>query len=176
VYVTAGDLSVVLPLRLLDAHALVGAQSWCGPPEAGADVYSVTRTARGLRTNHRLRIRTQPSTTAMCPTAPNPTHEQSALLAKVLYTEKDIRNKVHELGAAISKDYAGLNPIVACVLTGGKWRLWRPAATRRIGLGYTPRSASAYIRSRFRTTAPAFPTPGSAPSILFEMRATPEAH
>ena len=95
-----------------------------------------TRTARVLQTTPRARLRTQPPTTAMCPTAPNPTHDQSALLAKVLYTEKDIRNKVHELGAAISKDYAGRNPVVACVLTGGEWTFLMPPGHPTVYRGF----------------------------------------
>jgi hypothetical protein len=48
-----------------------------------------------------------------------PTHKDSALLCKVLYTEAAIATRVQELGASISIDYAGRNPIVACVLNGG---------------------------------------------------------
>lgn len=39
-------------------------------------------------------------------------------IQEVLYTEEAIRQKVKELGAAISQDYEGRNPLVICVLKG----------------------------------------------------------
>ncbi len=39
-------------------------------------------------------------------------------IQEVLYSEEVIRKKVQELGAAISRDYAGRNPLVICVLKG----------------------------------------------------------
>lgn len=36
----------------------------------------------------------------------------------ILLTEEEIQAKVKELGEQISKDYAGLNPLVVCVLKG----------------------------------------------------------
>lgn len=39
-------------------------------------------------------------------------------IQEVLFTEEAIREKVKELGAAISKDYEGRNPLVICVLKG----------------------------------------------------------
>lgn len=39
-------------------------------------------------------------------------------ILEVLYSEEAISQKVKELGAAISKDYEGRNPLVICVLKG----------------------------------------------------------
>ena len=39
-------------------------------------------------------------------------------IQEVLYSEEAISQKVKELGAAISKDYEGRNPLVICVLKG----------------------------------------------------------
>lgn len=39
-------------------------------------------------------------------------------IQEVLYSEEVIQQKVQELGAAISRDYAGRNPLVICVLKG----------------------------------------------------------
>lgn len=39
-------------------------------------------------------------------------------VGRVLYTEADLRAKVGEMAATISRDYAGLNPIVVGVLKG----------------------------------------------------------
>jgi hypoxanthine phosphoribosyltransferase len=40
-------------------------------------------------------------------------------LADVLYTEEDIRDRVRALGAEISRDYAGRDPVLISVLKGG---------------------------------------------------------
>lgn len=40
-------------------------------------------------------------------------------IAKVLITEEQIRQRVAELGAQISQEYDGLNPLLICVLKGG---------------------------------------------------------
>lgn len=37
---------------------------------------------------------------------------------EILYSEEEIQAKVRELGAAISRDYEGRNPLVICVLKG----------------------------------------------------------
>jgi hypoxanthine phosphoribosyltransferase len=42
----------------------------------------------------------------------------SSGLGRVLFTEADIRRRVAELGGQISRDYAGLNPLVVGVLKG----------------------------------------------------------
>lgn len=39
-------------------------------------------------------------------------------IQEVLYSEEVIKQKVQELGAAISRDYEGRNPLVICVLKG----------------------------------------------------------
>ncbi|MFC5704250.1 hypoxanthine phosphoribosyltransferase [Cohnella faecalis] len=39
-------------------------------------------------------------------------------IQEVLYSEEQIRAKVQELGAALSRDYEGRNPLVICVLKG----------------------------------------------------------
>ncbi|MFC4600593.1 hypoxanthine phosphoribosyltransferase [Cohnella hongkongensis] len=39
-------------------------------------------------------------------------------IQEVLYTQEMIQQKVQELGAAISRDYEGRNPLVICVLKG----------------------------------------------------------
>lgn len=39
-------------------------------------------------------------------------------IQEVLYSEETIQDKVRELGAAISRDYEGRNPLVICVLKG----------------------------------------------------------
>jgi len=39
-------------------------------------------------------------------------------IQSVLYSEEEIQQKVAELGEAISRDYAGRNPLVICVLKG----------------------------------------------------------
>lgn len=39
-------------------------------------------------------------------------------IQEVLYTQEQIQAKVRELGAAVSRDYAGRNPLVICVLKG----------------------------------------------------------
>ncbi len=39
-------------------------------------------------------------------------------LSRVLFTEEDIHRRVGELGSQISRDYAGLNPLVVGVLKG----------------------------------------------------------
>ncbi|MBO9597342.1 hypoxanthine phosphoribosyltransferase [Cohnella panacarvi] len=39
-------------------------------------------------------------------------------IQEVLYSEEVIRKKVQELGAAVSREYAGRNPLVICVLKG----------------------------------------------------------
>jgi hypoxanthine phosphoribosyltransferase len=39
-------------------------------------------------------------------------------IQEVLYSEEEIRGKVKELGAAVSRDYEGRNPLVICVLKG----------------------------------------------------------
>ncbi|XID91808.1 hypoxanthine phosphoribosyltransferase [Paenibacillaceae bacterium WGS1546] len=39
-------------------------------------------------------------------------------IQEVLYSQDDIQQKVKELGAAISRDYEGRNPLVICVLKG----------------------------------------------------------
>jgi hypoxanthine phosphoribosyltransferase len=39
-------------------------------------------------------------------------------IQEVLYSEEVIQQKVQELGAAISRDYQGRNPLVICVLKG----------------------------------------------------------
>lgn len=44
--------------------------------------------------------------------------ELNSGLGRILYTEADIRRRVSELGAQISHDYAGLNPVVIGVLKG----------------------------------------------------------
>jgi len=40
-------------------------------------------------------------------------------VAQVLITEEALRKRVAELGARISSDYAGLDPLLLCVLKGG---------------------------------------------------------
>jgi len=45
-------------------------------------------------------------------------HELSHGLGRVLFTEEEIRRRVQELGAQISRDYAGLNPLLVGVLKG----------------------------------------------------------
>ncbi|WP_256762284.1 hypoxanthine phosphoribosyltransferase [Cohnella sp. WQ 127256] len=39
-------------------------------------------------------------------------------IQEVLYSQEEIQQKVQELGAAISRDYEGRNPLVICVLKG----------------------------------------------------------
>jgi hypoxanthine phosphoribosyltransferase len=39
-------------------------------------------------------------------------------IQEVLYSEEVIQKKVQELGAVVSRDYAGRNPLVICVLKG----------------------------------------------------------
>lgn len=39
-------------------------------------------------------------------------------IQEVLYSEEQIREKVKELGATLSKDFSGRNPLVICVLKG----------------------------------------------------------
>lgn len=39
-------------------------------------------------------------------------------IQSILYSEEEIQQKVAELGEAISRDYAGRNPLVICVLKG----------------------------------------------------------
>ncbi|MCP5100015.1 MAG: hypoxanthine phosphoribosyltransferase [Chloroflexi bacterium] len=46
-------------------------------------------------------------------------YHQSDDVSKIQFTAEDIKNRVQELGAAISKDYAGLNPLLIGVLKGG---------------------------------------------------------
>ena len=45
----------------------------------------------------------------------NSLHED---IKEILYTEEEIQARVRELGAAISRDFAGRNPLVICVLKG----------------------------------------------------------
>ncbi|CEH27803.1 hypoxanthine phosphoribosyltransferase [Aneurinibacillus migulanus] len=40
-------------------------------------------------------------------------------IEKVLLTEEEIADKIRELGRILSKEYAGKNPLVICVLRGG---------------------------------------------------------
>jgi len=40
-------------------------------------------------------------------------------IARVLISEEQIKERVAELGAQISRDYDGLNPLLICVLKGG---------------------------------------------------------
>ncbi|ERI08752.1 hypoxanthine phosphoribosyltransferase [Aneurinibacillus aneurinilyticus] len=40
-------------------------------------------------------------------------------IEKVLLTEEEIMDKIRELGRILSKEYAGKNPLVICVLRGG---------------------------------------------------------
>jgi hypoxanthine phosphoribosyltransferase len=44
--------------------------------------------------------------------------EMSAALGRIIYSEQDLRLRIDELGAAISRDYAGLNPLLVGVLKG----------------------------------------------------------
>ncbi len=37
---------------------------------------------------------------------------------RVLFTEEQIAEKVKELGEQITRDYAGLNPLLVCILRG----------------------------------------------------------
>ncbi|KAK3232779.1 hypothetical protein CYMTET_56886 [Cymbomonas tetramitiformis] len=46
-------------------------------------------------------------------------HEQTKDLTKVLFTEEEIKTCVNQMGKRISEDYAGKNPLVVGVLTGG---------------------------------------------------------
>lgn len=39
-------------------------------------------------------------------------------IQEVLYSEETIQKKVQELGAAVSRDYEGRNPLIICVLKG----------------------------------------------------------
>jgi hypoxanthine phosphoribosyltransferase len=39
-------------------------------------------------------------------------------IQKILITEKEINDRVKELGAKISQDYNGMNPVLVCVLRG----------------------------------------------------------
>lgn len=39
-------------------------------------------------------------------------------IREILYTEEDIQRKVSELGSLLSRDFAGRNPLVICVLKG----------------------------------------------------------
>jgi hypoxanthine phosphoribosyltransferase len=39
-------------------------------------------------------------------------------IQKILITEKEINDRVEELGAKISQDYNGMNPVLVCVLRG----------------------------------------------------------
>ena len=39
-------------------------------------------------------------------------------ILKVYFSEQEIQSKVRELGAAISRDYAGKNPLIVSVLKG----------------------------------------------------------
>jgi hypoxanthine phosphoribosyltransferase len=50
--------------------------------------------------------------------APYTAHEESADLLEVLFTEEDIRKRVEELGAVISRDYSGRDLTVMGVLRG----------------------------------------------------------
>ena len=40
-------------------------------------------------------------------------------IEKVLKTEKEIQEKIKQLGQQISKDYEGKNPVLICILKGG---------------------------------------------------------
>jgi len=40
-------------------------------------------------------------------------------VAKVIVSEKELKRRIAELGAQISADYEGLNPLLLCVLKGG---------------------------------------------------------
>ena len=39
-------------------------------------------------------------------------------IAKVLYSEEQLQQRVREIGAEIARDYAGKNPIMVCILKG----------------------------------------------------------
>ncbi|MRR30713.1 hypoxanthine phosphoribosyltransferase [bacterium] len=41
------------------------------------------------------------------------------VLAEVLISEEDLQTRIKELGAQITKDYAGCYPILVCILRGG---------------------------------------------------------
>lgn len=42
-------------------------------------------------------------------------------IERVLFSEEEIRNRVHEMGAQLTRDYAGKDPIVICVLKGASF-------------------------------------------------------
>jgi hypoxanthine phosphoribosyltransferase len=44
--------------------------------------------------------------------------EMTAALGRVVYSEQDLRLRIEELGALISRDYAGLDPLLIGVLKG----------------------------------------------------------
>jgi hypoxanthine phosphoribosyltransferase len=50
---------------------------------------------------------------------PPSTYNQTSDVSNILYTAEDIKQRVQELGETISKDYAGLNPLLIGVLKGG---------------------------------------------------------
>ncbi len=56
---------------------------------------------------------------AILPSHPEyPSDELTRGLGRIILTEDDIRRRVGELGAQISADYAGLNPLLVGVLKG----------------------------------------------------------
>lgn len=45
-------------------------------------------------------------------------HDLTQDIARILYTQEEIQTRIAELGAEISRDYAGLNPVLIGVLRG----------------------------------------------------------
>ena len=48
---------------------------------------------------------------------------ETAELGSVLFSEDAIRRRVRELGAEITRDYEGRDPVLISVLQGGAWFL-----------------------------------------------------
>lgn len=48
-------------------------------------------------------------------------HEEEDGVERVLFSEDALQTRVRELGASLSEDYQGKDPLVVCVLTGGKY-------------------------------------------------------
>lgn len=63
---------------------------------------------------------------------------------KLLYTETQLKERIAALGAQLSEDYAGKNPLLVCVLKGAVHFFTELAKTVTIDCAYDFASASSY--------------------------------
>ncbi len=73
-------------------------------------------------------------------------------IAKVLITREQLQTRIAELGAAISRDYAGQDLLLVCVLKGGVLFLTDLVRAIDIGLAFDFMAISSYGGTRVETS------------------------